>query len=132
MTIRQRGPANRFVDEARTLLASLVDLVRLRIELVSHEAMAEVHRMYVSAFLLLGAAACLAFALALGVFFVIALFWDTHRFEAIGGCALVLVMAACALAILLRRRMTMSPRPFAATLAELEADIAALRGVTPE
>lgn len=128
MTIGEPGPAARLIDSVRESSALLLGLLGTRIALLSHEVDIEAGRLRTSAILLIGALVCLALAVTLLVLLVIAAFWDTHRLAAIGGSSVVLIAAAAALAWASRLRMAASPRPFAATLQELSADCAALRG----
>lgn len=121
------GPAARLVEAARTSSALLLDLLETRLALFASEIEAELERVRASAFLLLGATACLVLALNLLVFLVIAAFWDTHRLLAIGLSALVLLGVACAFLLRLRWRVS-SGVPFARTLQELREDGRALRG----
>ena len=66
-------------------------------------------------------------ALLLGTLLVAAVFWDTHRIAAI--VAMTVLYLGCGAAVL-RRLATEadeSPAPFAATLGELDQDLAAMR-----
>jgi uncharacterized membrane protein YqjE len=69
-------------------------------------------------------------ALLLATLLVAAVFWDTHRVAAIA--AMAVLYLGCGIATL--RRLTAqaesSPAPFAATLGELEQDLASVRAPT--
>jgi uncharacterized membrane protein YqjE len=110
------------------LLAGAVALARTRLELASVE-LAEERARVTSIVVFAAAGAILATltvaALTLGI---VAYFWDSYRFQAIG--ALVVVYGVLALLAFRRARMivTRQPTPFSATLAEFEKDRAILAG----
>jgi uncharacterized membrane protein YqjE len=110
------------------LLAGAVGLARTRLELASVE-LAEERERVTSVVALAAAGAILATlavaALTLGI---VAYFWDSYRFQAIG--ALVVVYGALAAFAFLRARSIARrrPTPFAATIAEFEKDRAILAG----
>ena len=117
-------------DTLRSALARLTDsllgLLRTRLELGAIEYTEERGRVGQQLMLLMGGLVCLLFALFFAAAGVIAYFWDTYRFAAIIG---VIVFFAVTGAALLWRRAEVSnnaPIPFAATVAELEKDRAAL------
>jgi uncharacterized membrane protein YqjE len=130
MTTGERGPAVRLIDSVRESSALLLALLGTRIALLSHEIDIETRRIRSSTVLLFGALVCLALAMTLLVLLVVVIYWETHRIIAIVGSIAVLLVAAAGLAWASRRRMAASPRPFAATVQELAADCAALRGET--
>jgi uncharacterized membrane protein YqjE len=115
----------------RRLVAGGIALARTRLELASVE-LAEERARFTSIVALAVAGAVLAtLALAATTLFVVAYYWDTHRFEAIA--VLVVVYGALAAFAFLRagaiaRRQ---PTPFAATIAELEKDRRWLAGGPP-
>ena len=114
-----------------SLLAALLGSVRARLELASVEYAEERSRLGQQLALLIGGIVCLLFALLFAAFGVVAWYWESHRFTAILG---VIVVFAGVGAVLLWRRAEVAqiaPTPFAATLAELEKDRAALAQVTP-
>lgn len=121
---RERG------DTLRGALAKLADamlgLLRTRLELAAVEYTEERDRVARQLMFLLVGLGCLLFALLFGAFAVIAYFWDTYRITAILGVAAFFVVIG---AVLLWRRAEVSstsPVPFAASVAELEKDRAAL------
>lgn len=112
------------VRSAQALLATLLDLARTRLELVSVESQELLARLVV---VIVGAvAAILLAALALG-FGAVALVMAApaeHRVALAAGLALVFLLAAGLLAWRVRREA--HARPFAATLAVLQQDAKAL------
>lgn len=113
---------------ARALGATLLDIAGTRAELAMIELKEEGERRKVIAAWLAAAGFCLALGILFASVFVIACFWETHRLAAIGGVSLFYLGAAAAAFAHVSARMRASPAPFEATLRELAADRAALRG----
>jgi uncharacterized membrane protein YqjE len=107
---------------------TLNETVRVRGALFALEWREEVQRRKRMAVLGALAFVFLHTALLLATSLVAVVFWDTHRIAALA--AMSAVYAACGAAALLRLRAAAaaSPTPFAATLGELERDLAELRG----
>lgn len=102
--------------------AAAIALVQTRAELASAELDEARERAKDRLVLVVVAVVCFAVATLAATAFVVVLFWDTYRLTAIA--AVTLAYAAGGLLALWRfdvRRRT-DPRPFAATLAELERD----------
>ncbi len=105
---------------------ALLGLARTRVELATIEFHEERGRMGRQLALLIAGIGCLLFAVLFTAVGVIMYFWDTYRIAAVTGVVIVFVVAG---AILLWRRAELAqtgPSPFAATLAELDKDRAAL------
>ena len=116
---------------ATRLTASLLALLRTRVELASVEFSEERARLQQQLVLLIAGLVSLLFAVFFIAVWVIVYFWDTNRLAAIAGVVLVFGLAG---AIVLWRRAESArnaPTPFAATLAELERDRAAFSGSAP-
>jgi uncharacterized membrane protein YqjE len=114
-----RGALARLAD-------ALVGLARTRLELVTIEYTEERARVTQQLALLLAGIGCVLFALLFAAAAVVIYFWDTYRFIAILGVIAFFVVAG---ALLLWRRAEIAqtaPTPFAATVAELDKDRAAL------
>ena len=107
---------------------TLVAMARTRLELAAVEVQEEAQRVlgYVAWALL--AAFLGAGALMLAALFVIVLFWDTHRLLAIGAMAGVFALAAVVILLQVRARFAARPRMMSATLAELNKDLAFIKG----
>lgn len=108
------------------LADSVLGLARTRVELAAIEYKEERDRVSRQLILMVGAAGCLLFALFFAAAGVVAAFWDTYRLAAIIGVTLFFALAG---ALMLWRRQEISntsPMPFAASVAELEKDRAAL------
>jgi len=113
---------------AARLGASLLGLVRTRLELASLELAEERDRVQRQLTLLLAAMAMFMFAVLFIASWVIAYYWDTHRLTAIAIVAVVFAGAGAALLALRSQAASVAPTPFAATIAEFERDRASLAG----
>ena len=114
------------LGNARRLIRTLLAMLSTRIELLGVEVAEQGSR--IGALLALGLVAFLfaIFAVALFSFGVAVLFWDSYRFTAIFGMALVYALITALAVAQIRARLKDHPAPFAATVAELKADAAAL------
>jgi len=108
-----------------SLGATMVALVRTRLELATIEFEEERERTKEMLVLIVVATVFFSFALVFLSVLVLLWLWDSHPLSAIIGLTLVYA-AICGGAVLMLRRRGQF-RPFAATLAELEKDAAALR-----
>jgi uncharacterized membrane protein YqjE len=127
MTLRNPSGAG-LSGSLRSLGANLLALIGNRAALIAVELQEEKTRAGQKLELEVLAALFLCMGLLLAAFFVVVLFWDTHRLIAAGGVALFyLGIGACALARLREARRN-SPPPFAATLKEFMNDLRLLRG----
>ena len=106
----------------RTLLATLLATLRTRGELLQVELEEERLRVAGITVFALAAAVFLMLALLMASFYLVLLFWDTHRVLVAGLLALgyFLIGTICALAA--RRRSSVKSKLFAASLAELAKD----------
>lgn len=119
--------AGGLLDALRVIGATLNEMVRVRAALFSLELREEVERRKHMLVLAALGAALLHMALVLATLFVVAAFWDTHRMVAIGAMAAVYLACGVAALVRLRDGIAASPAPFAATLCELDQDLAQLR-----
>lgn len=114
------------LGNARRLLRTLLAILGTRLELLGVEVAEQ--GMRIGALLALGVVVLLfaIFTLAMLSFGVAVLFWDSYRLTAIfgmaGGYGIVTLIAW----LQIRARLKDHPEPFAATIAELKADAAAL------
>lgn len=107
---------------------TVLAMVRTRLALAAVEAQEEAQRILGYLAWTLLAAFLGAGAFMLAALFVIVLFWDTHRLLAIGGMAGLFALAALAILLQVRARFASRPSPMAATLGELNKDIAFIKG----
>jgi uncharacterized membrane protein YqjE len=115
-------------ESLQALVASLLALVRTRVELAVVEFREERERR--KQMVLLGIVAGVFFALAALLFalFIVVLFWESHRIAAAAGVTVAYLAIAVGALASLRTRMRELPPPFEASLAELARDVEALRG----
>ena len=115
------------VGSLRNLGASVLALMRTRIELFATELAEEKERRKEMLVLAVIAALFLALGLLLVAFLVVVIFWDSYRLIAIGGVTLLYLGIGAWALLKLRHKVRVSPPPFAATLAEFEQDMELLR-----
>lgn len=122
-----RSPGGETLPGALSRLSgALVGLVRTRLELFSVEYAEERGRVGMQLALVIAGVGCLLFALLFAAGGVVAYFWDSYRFAAIVGVILFFVVAGVALLWRRAEIANAAGTPFAASLAELEKDRAAL------
>lgn len=111
----------------RAFGGTLAEIFGVRGALLAIEAREEIERRRQ---MLLLAALGLGFlhaALLLLALFVTVAFWDAHRLAAVGAMTILYLCLGGAALRRLRREAAACPPPFAASMAELERDLAALR-----
>ena len=123
------APPSGLFHSLRNLAPSLIALVRTRLELFGIELSEERARAVETALL---AALTLLFAaltfLMLNVL-VLAYFWESHRYLAIGVLAAVYGSAALVCGVRMQSALAARPPMFEATMAELKSDLEALNRV---
>jgi len=128
------GPesGNGLFASLRHLLATAVETLRVRLELLSTEIEQEKIRL-LDAVLWAGLALLL---LGMGLLFlcalVVVLLWDTHRLLALGGLTVIFLGCGCWLLAVARRRLRAPGGLFHSSVAELGRDRAALEPVHAE
>jgi uncharacterized membrane protein YqjE len=115
-------------DTARRLGGTLVAMLHTRLELASVELQEEAQRLL--GYLVWALLSLFLFGVAIGMvaLFVVVLFWESYRLEAIGGMALLFGAAAALIAVKLKASIAGKPRLMADTVAELRKDAMMLRG----
>lgn len=114
------------------LAATLIAALRTRLELAAIEIEEASLRFLSYLLLALAALFCLGLAVIQAVLLIVVICWETNRILAL---ALLTGFFACAgLAIIwgMRRHFQNNPRLFSHSLAELDADAAALRAREPQ
>lgn len=116
------GEGGGVLQSLRNLAATLVELVRTRLELLAAEL--EEERLRLLQLLLWSAIAlfCLGVGLLLLTLLVVVVFWDSHRIAAIAVLAAAYLGAGAALVVGVRNRLQARPRLFSASLGELARD----------
>lgn len=124
----QEGAARGGLLHSIKLLAqSLLGAARTRLEILATEIEEERVRLEQMLLYALGAVFCIGMGIVLSVFFIVVLFWDTHRLAAVGLLAGGFLAAGVALGLILRDKAKSRPKLFAATRGELAKDQAILR-----
>jgi uncharacterized membrane protein YqjE len=113
---------------AGRIAATLVAMAGTRLELAAVEFQEDARRLlgYLAWTMLavfLAAGACMLAAL-----FVIVLFWDSYRLQAVAGMAVLFGLAAAFIVMKVRSGLNAQAPLFSSTLAELRNDVAYLRG----
>lgn len=116
--------AGGLLDALRALGATLNEAVRVRGALFAVELREEVERRKHRLILVALGVTCLHMALVLLTILVAAVFWDTYRIAALGAMAALYLGCAAAAFVRLRAEVAASPAPFAASLSELDRDLA--------
>jgi len=111
----------------RAIGATLNELVRVRGALFALDLRDEVQRRKEMLILATLGAVFFHTALVLLTFLVVAVFWDSYRFVALGAMATLYLACGAVAFAKLRVKADATPAPFAATLHELDQDLAQLR-----
>lgn len=103
--------------------ATLIDMVRTRLELAAVDIEEETQRIIGYVVLALAALILFGIALLLLALTVILLFWETHRVAAAAGMVALFGVGAAIAAFKLKSSFTNRPRFMAATVDELNKDL---------
>jgi len=119
-------PRAGLMQSVRACLALWVALLKTRIEIISTEL--EEAKLHFEEMVLLAVVSifCLSFGLLLLTLFVVVLFWETYRWQVLGGFALLYLVAGFGAALALRKKIKSKPKLFAITVEELGKDYAHL------
>lgn len=116
-----------FLAAGGRIAATLVAMVGTRLELAAVEFQEDARRLLGHVAWTLLAVFLAAGALLLAALFVIAVFWDTYRLQAVGGMAVLFGAVAGIILMKVRAGMNAEAPLLSATLAELRNDIDYLR-----
>jgi uncharacterized membrane protein YqjE len=105
------------------MMATLLAIIRTRVELAVVEMKEESLRLLSYLVLSLLALLCFAIAILLGTFFVIVLFWDTHRIASILITAGVHIALGVGIGLGIRSSIRHKPKLLSYTIAELRKDV---------
>jgi uncharacterized membrane protein YqjE len=122
--------ATGFMGSLRTLCDGLIASAEKRFELFSLELQEEKLRliqifMWISAVVFSGMMAITFMSLVL-----VYVFWESARLAVLGGLAFLYTAAFVAILVAFRRYLARQPKPFAATIGELETDRACIRSAS--
>lgn len=110
-------------DALSRLSAAAVALIRTRAEIAALDFDEAGARAKSRVALLVIGLLCLAVGVLAATGFIIVCFWDTHRLEAIGIVTIAYLLAGALSLWRFNVRQRNDPKPFAATIAELERDV---------
>lgn len=110
--------------------ATLVALVQTRLELVAVEVEEESLRLMSYLMLSLLALFLFGIAIVMVAMFVVILFWDTYRLQAVLAMAVLFAGGGALIARKVRLAMASKPRLLAHTIAELNKDIEFVKTVS--
>lgn len=113
----------------RRLVANVVTMLQTRLELISVELQEEALRYATFFFLGLCALFCVFMALFLGVVFIIALFWDDHRFAMLSILMTFFAGAAAIIALWIRSQLRNKPRFLEQSIHVLKQDVQSVKSV---
>lgn len=106
----------------RALLGRVLELLQLRLELLGVEAQEALQRLVALLAWLVVAVVGLGVGVVLVALWLTVLLWDSHRLLALTALATLFVAAGVLAVWQIRRLLWGLPRPFAASVAELQAD----------
>lgn len=116
-----------FIAALGKLGDGLLDGLKTRVELLSVELQEEKFRL-IQTFIWISAAVFTGvMAITFASLSLVYLFWESARLSVLLGLTFAYTLALLALIIAFRRFIARQPKPFAATLAELETDRACIR-----
>lgn len=121
------GEAGVFAS-ARVVLATLIEIVRTRLQILGLDLEEHGHRLLQSLVLALIAASLFIVGMVCAGVLVTMWLWQSHRLLAVAFVFVLLFGGAALSAGLCLWRLRARPRPFAASLEELRKDVASLRG----
>lgn len=116
------GPAAGLLASLRRLIATFVEILRTRGELLSTELEEEVVRIRELVLYGLVSLFFLGFGLLLLTLFIIVIFWESAGPTVLGGFAFVYLAMGVVMALMIRHKLKTRPPLFSATLAELGKD----------
>lgn len=115
----------------RRMLATLVELVHARLDLVGVELQLELQRATSMLLWAFAAIVCGIVAVVLLAVTVLIAFWDTHRLFAAGCVTAAFALSSIGMGVYVRHRLRTRPPLLRSTLDELQRDVATLRGRPP-
>ncbi len=119
-------PAAGFAAALSGIAATLVALLRTRLELATVEFEEELEYVKAMIVLIVVATVFACFALVAFSVLVVIWLWDRYPLAAVAGVTITYALIAAGAAWSLKRQLVEHGRPFAATLSELERDAESL------
>jgi uncharacterized membrane protein YqjE len=112
----------------KNLSATLIAIAYNRIELFSLDLEEKRQELMSLLVMTLISLFCFFIGMVLLAIFILIVFWDTHRLLALGMLTAVFLTAGTALSVIAMRKLTVMPRVFKTSLAELSKDHQLLDG----
>lgn len=106
----------------KQLLSTVTSIASTRLELLANELQEERLRLTQMLLFTLFALFCFGVGILLLTAFIVVLFWDDHRFAALGTLSAIFLALGTLMAIQLRSKAQARSRLFSASLAELTKD----------
>lgn len=128
----EQGPVNNLFQSVANLLATIISIAQTRLELLTTELQAEVHRAAEALVLVLVALLAAGIGLFMTALVVIFVLWDTHRVLASVVVTCVFFGIALLAGLVLYVKLKNRPPLLEATLAELSKDRRELAKRRPE
>ena len=116
-------PSGGLQDALSRLSAAALALVRTRAEIAALDFDEAGRRAKSRVALLVVALLCFAVGILAATAFVIVIFWDSNRLTAIGAVTIGYLLGGALALWRFNVRQSTDPKPFAATIAELERDV---------
>ncbi len=116
-----------FLDPFRTLVTTFLTVLQTRLELFFTELEEEQERLKEVLLLAVISLFCLILGVLLLTLFIVAVFWDTHRFYILGGFTIFYLGLGLILGLIMRKKALSRPKLFSATMSELAKDLKQLK-----
>ena len=115
-------------DTARRLGGTLLSMLQTRIELAAVELEEESQRFLGYLVMALLSLFLFGLAIVLATLFVVIVFWDSYRLQAVGALALLFAAGGALVAMKVKASIASKPRMMQAGVAEFSKDLELLRG----
>jgi uncharacterized membrane protein YqjE len=123
----EAGSSPGLLQSFKAYVATWVELLKTRVELLTTELQEERERTEQIVFLAATAAVCLSFGALLVTLFVVVIFWETnYRLMVLGALALLYLAAGLVIAMVTRHKARNRPKLLSATVGELTKDFQSL------
>ncbi len=117
-----------FADTARRLGGTLLSMLQTRMELAAVELEEESQRFLGYLVMALLSLFLFGLAIVMATLFIVIVFWDSYRLQAVGALAVLFVAGGALVALKVKASIQAKPRLMQASVAELSKDLELLRG----
>lgn len=122
MSEQPRAADEGLFSSLKTLSVSLIDIVRIRLEILSLDVAEERERLTTLLVSVLVALFCLGVGVVLLTILIVVLLWDSHRLAALGSLTGVFLAIGGGLGWFAMNMLKAKPKLFETSLAELSKD----------